>query len=91
MRYRTTAILFSLVLFAAPAFAHMSAGELSLNCDAVTAEAEWMRDAVKQFSLGGVRKLAGDASLSTPNNPVAWIADDGSARQFTAYEIQEGI
>jgi len=52
-------------------------------------KAEWMRDAVKQFSLGGVRKLAGDASLSTPNNPVAWIADDGSARQFTAYEIQE--
>jgi hypothetical protein len=44
MRYRTTAILFSLVLFAAPAFAHMSAGELSLNCDAVTAERSYVWD-----------------------------------------------
>lgn len=52
-------------------------------------QAELMRDAVKQFALGGVRKLAGDAGLSTPNNPVMWIADDGSARQFTAYEVRE--
>jgi len=51
-----------------------------------------LADAVKNgTALGGVRKLAGDASLSTPNNPVAWIADDGSARQFTAFKIQEGI
>jgi hypothetical protein len=51
--------------------------------------AETMRHAVTRFAIGGVRKLAGDASLSTPNNPVAWIADDGSARQFTAYEVHE--
>jgi len=50
-------------------------------------QADWMRDAVKQFAGTGVLKLAGDASLSTPNNPVSWIADDGSARQFTAYEL----
>ena len=53
--------------------------------------AETMRDAVKRFALSGVRKLAGDTSLSTPNNPVAWITDDGTARQFTAYEIHESI
>jgi hypothetical protein len=52
-------------------------------------QAEYMRDAIKQYALSGVRKLAGDASLSTPNNPVMWIADDGSGRQFTAYEVHE--
>jgi hypothetical protein len=54
-----------------------------------TIDAEHMRHAVTRFAGSGVRKLAGDAALSTPNNPVAWIADDGSARQFTAYEIHE--
>jgi hypothetical protein len=53
--------------------------------------AEFMRDAVKQFASAGVLKIYGDASISTPNNPVEWIADDGSARQFTAYEIHESI
>lgn len=38
MRYRTTAILFSLILFAPVAFAHTSAGELSQDCDAITAK-----------------------------------------------------
>ncbi|MGD0135273.1 MAG: hypothetical protein ABSE57_24770 [Bryobacteraceae bacterium] len=53
-------------------------------------DAEFMRHAVARFAGSTVRKLAGDASLSTPNNPVAWIADDGSGRQFTAYEIHQG-
>jgi hypothetical protein len=28
-------------------------------------KAEWMRDAVRQYALGGVRKLAGDAIHAT--------------------------
>jgi len=54
-------------------------------------QAEWMRDAIKQFAGTSVHFLAGNAQLSTPNNPVMWIADDGSGRQFTAYEVREEL
>ena len=36
MQHRTSIILFFFVVFSVPAFAHMSAGELSLDCDAIT-------------------------------------------------------
>ena len=53
-----------------------------------TIESPNMYSAVREFA--GVRclKLAGDPALSTKSNPVRFIAEDGSAREFTAYEVR---
>lgn len=48
-----------------------------------------MYDAVRQFAGVGILKLTGDPALSTRFNTVRFIADDGSAREFTAYEVHE--
>lgn len=48
-----------------------------------------MYDAVRQFAgVEQILKLSGDPYLSTKNNVVRFIAADGSAREFTAYEIR---
>jgi len=52
-------------------------------------EAGNMYAAVHQFAGVGILKLSGDPALSTKSNAVRFIADDGSAREFTAYEVSQ--
>lgn len=52
MRHSITATLF-LVLLAVPAFAHMSAGELSQNCNAITTKRSDVWD-TERTSKGGI-------------------------------------
>lgn len=51
--------------------------------------AKFMQVAVTQFAGVHVLHLHGSASLSTSSNTVEWITSDGSARQFTAYELHD--
>ena len=48
-----------------------------------------MYRAVREFAGANVLKLTGDPALSTKSNPVRFIAEDGSAREFTAYEVRQ--
>jgi hypothetical protein len=48
-----------------------------------------MYAAVKQFAQTDILKLSGDPALSTKSNAVRFVASDGSAREFTAYEVHE--
>lgn len=50
-------------------------------------EATNMYAAVRYFAGVQVLKLSGDPALSTQNNAVRFIAEDGSAREFTAYVV----
>jgi hypothetical protein len=52
MRHSMTVILFSLLILAVPAFAHTNAGELSQNCDAITAKRSDVWD-VDRTTKGG--------------------------------------
>jgi hypothetical protein len=50
-------------------------------------ESEFMRSAVNEFAEVKCVLLSGSPTLSTRNNTVRWIATDGSAREFTAYQV----
>jgi hypothetical protein len=50
-------------------------------------DAEHMRDAVRSFAGVHCVILSGSAWLSTKANSVRWIASNGTAREFTAYEV----
>lgn len=45
--------------------------------------------AVEQFAGAPVLHLSGPTTLSSKMNPVRWITKDGTAREFTAYEVHD--
>jgi hypothetical protein len=51
--------------------------------------ADNMYRAVRAFAGVNCLKLSGDPALSTKSNTVRFIAEDGSAREFTCYEVHE--
>jgi len=52
-------------------------------------QAKNMYDAVTKVAGTKVEKLSGNPVLSSPSNPVKFISDDGEAREFVSYQLDD--